>query len=122
MSERQADGAGGAAGVRAHLGAPPAVACTCGDAAAITVEVAEGHRASLHLCPWCGDSWDIDGVPAAREEVHALVPKPRAASWRANPRPQAAGRLVPRRSRRECAGSRPRDEARSALGGSVGRR
>jgi hypothetical protein len=110
MSQRQDGGARTAAGVRLGLGALPAVACTCANAVTITVELAGGHRAKLHLCHWCGDSWDVDGVPAAPEEVHALVPKPRAVSWRAESPLRLAGRLAPaRRSPRSGrAGPRPR--------------
>ncbi len=58
--------------------------CHCPDAIGISVDVDGGHVATLHLCQWCGDSWDIDGVPASRDEVHELVPKSGAlgAIWR----------------------------------------
>ena len=68
-------------GPRPTRGGP--VPCSCRDTIAITIDVA-GHRATLHLCRWCGDSWDIDGSPASRADVHLLVPKSRALSaiWR----------------------------------------
>src|SRR5579863_5112253 len=75
------------------------VPCRCRDSIAITIEVA-GHLATLHLCQWCGDSWDIDAAPASREAVHALVPKSDAlaAVWRRGaPGLAPSPRTVPRR-------------------------
>ena len=62
---------------------PAAVLCACGDTVAISIDVA-GHVATLQLCQWCGDFWEIDGMPASRQAVHRLVPKSDALSaiWR----------------------------------------
>ncbi len=80
---------------------PDPAPCTCHGTIAIAVDVA-GHRATLHLCQWCGDSWDIDGAPAAAGAVHALVPKSAALSavWRRSmPGAVRPGRGQDRRSR-----------------------
>jgi hypothetical protein len=68
---------------RPRLTRPEPVRCNCNDTIAITIDAA-GHVATLHLCQWCGDSWDIDGSPASRDAVHALLPKSEAltAIWR----------------------------------------
>jgi hypothetical protein len=62
---------------------PEPASCRCRDAIAITIYAA-GHLATLHLCQWCGDSWDIDGAAAPRDAVHTLLPKSEALSaiWR----------------------------------------
>jgi hypothetical protein len=87
---------------------PEPVPCYCNDRIAITIDAA-GRVATLHLCQWCGDSWDIDGSPASRDAVHALLPKSDAltAIWRRS----AAGRPAeqhrpPRADRHTGAGAR----------------
>ena len=69
---------------RPRRGPHAAAVCRCQDAVAITVLVAAGHVATLRVCQWCGDSWDIDGTPAPPEAVHSLVPQPRSTDWRCN--------------------------------------
>lgn len=71
---------------RPRPGPHPSGVCRCRDAIGISVIVAGGRVATLRLCQWCGDSWQVDGTPVAPEVVHSLVPQAGSAAWRTSPR------------------------------------
>ncbi len=66
----------GPTGPRGEVTGPVPRCATCGRAqVAITVRLADSCRATLRSCEVCGSSWDINGNPATRAAVHALVPR-----------------------------------------------
>jgi hypothetical protein len=93
-------------------GTQPCPPCGCAGTTAIMIRLSETCCATLHSCPRCGAAWDINGAPAGRGEVHALIPRSRSplAIWRVG---GSVRPVRPRRSAEPPPEAHPRNDSAS---------